>query len=446
MFGPVLAVVMLCLLAFIGGAWTAWRDGFPFDPFLRRAFIGLTAVWTQYLAPKPVFASDAWMPIDGRETGVLKHDPESAFEGHTLVTFGQQAVLIDMAGRPVHRWSLSYEQIRAATGQAGPDMPETWLYWNNARLYPNGDLVVIVAAWETTPVGVAVIKIDRASNLLWAHPRHVHHDLDRDDAGRLYVLDQQVREARPPQLWGLNEPLLDEHVVVLSREGQELRRVSILDAFADSAYAALINEVAPDNLRRWGDYLHTNNVELVTPALAQQFPFLAPGQVILSMRQLDTIAALDLERKTIVWAARGPWRRQHDPDLLPNGHIVLFDNQGDWVRNGRSRVIEVDPKTNGIVWSYPSADGGELWSAYRGQQQVLPNGNVLINEFLRGRLLEVTRDGEIAWEFVSPFRHRLDQSYVGRIMQAQRYGAPEIPFVTARDGLVHRDPEEEAPQ
>ena len=46
---------------------------------------------------------------------------------------------------------------------------------------------------------------------------------------------------------------------------------------------------------------------------------------------------------------RGAWIGQHDPDILPNGNILLFDNDGELGEAGRSRVVEVDPRTTGIV-------------------------------------------------------------------------------------------------
>jgi outer membrane protein assembly factor BamB len=113
----------------------------------------------------------------------------------------------------------------------------------------------------------------------------------------------------------------------------------------------------------------------------------------LSFREISTIAVLDLEQAEIVWAARGVWHFQHDPDLLENGNILLFDNQGDWSRGGLSRVLELDPETMEIVWRYPTRAKGALSSSYRSEQQLLPNGNVLINEFRTGRLLEVNKAG-----------------------------------------------------
>ena len=49
---------------------------------------------------------------------------------------------------------------------------------------------------------------------------------------------------------------------------------------------------------------------------------------------------------------------QHDPDFLPNGHLMVFDNAGRRrpVAGRRSRIVEIDPATRAVVWSY---DGGD---------------------------------------------------------------------------------------
>ena len=46
------------------------------------------------------------------------------------------------------------------------------------------------------------------------------------------------------------------------------------------------------------------------------------------MRHMDTIAMMDPDKGSVVWAAQGPWRSQHDPQFLDNGHLLIFDNFG----------------------------------------------------------------------------------------------------------------------
>lgn len=113
------------------------------------------------------------------------------------------------------------------------------------------------------------------------------------------------------------------------------------------------------------------------------------------------------------------------------GNMLVFDNGGTkaansgagWGRdqNGNlavktkfrpySRVVEFDPITLDIIWSYerhePVPVEGENFALFRsdyfGSAQRLPNGNTMILEGFTGRIFEVTRRGELVWEFVSPF-------------------------------------------
>ena len=72
-----------------------------------------------------------------------------------------------------------------------------------------------------------------------------------------------------------------------------------------------------------------------------------------------------------------------------------------------SQIIEVDPKSNKIVWFFNGMYimGGSFRSFHISGCQRLPNGNTLIAEGETGRIFEVTKDKKIAWEYNSPF-HR----------------------------------------
>jgi outer membrane protein assembly factor BamB len=80
--------------------------------------------------------------------------------------------------------------------------------------------------------------------------------------------------------------------------------------------------------------------------------------------------------------------------MLPNGRVLLFNNGTE-----QSTVLEVDPRTDKIEWQY-TAPG--FFSEKRGSNQRLANGNTLITESDRGRVFEVTPEGEVVWEFVNP--------------------------------------------
>ena len=104
----------------------------------------------------------------------------------------------------------------------------------------------------------------------------------------------------------------------------------------------------------------------------------------------------------MVWSwGRGKLSGPHDATMLSNGNVLVFDNG---LRSKSSRIVEVDPRTNEIVWSYQDPNPQSFFSSHRGAAQRLPNGNTLITDSGGGRAFEVTADGEIVWTFVNPNR------------------------------------------
>jgi hypothetical protein len=157
-------------------------------------------------------------------------------------------------------------------------------------------------------------------------------------------------------------------------------------------------------------------VQVLRRELAPKFPLFKPGQVLISLRNLDTLAVLDPKRGSVVWAARGPWRRQHDSQFLDNGHLLLFDNLGS---TAGSRVLEYDPQTQALPWSYAGENRAPFVSEEGGMGQRLPNGNTLIVNSQGHNLFEVTRSKEVVWSC----------SFDGYIHVGKRFSPDELHFL-----------------
>ncbi len=123
----------------------------------------------------------------------------------------------------------------------------------------------------------------------------------------------------------------------------------------------------------------------------------------------------------------GPHHAHMIPKGLPGeGNILVFDNggaagfgapnpgapTGEWnALRDHSRILEIDPTTLEIIWQYtartagfsPFEEDAKFYSHYKSGAQRLPNGNTLIMESMYGRLIEVTPEHEIVWEYISPF-------------------------------------------
>ena len=87
------------------------------------------------------------------------------------------------------------------------------------------------------------------------------------------------------------------------------------------------------------------------------------------------------------------WGGIHDIHVLPNGHIMLQERM--------RKIVEIDPATKKIVWSYDAANS----NGNKGKRvevhafQPLPNGRIMIAESGPARIIEIDRDGKIHHQF-----------------------------------------------
>lgn len=344
--------------------------------------------------------------------GVTRHDVKRAFAGYNLYTAGHQpaAFLMDMRGRVLHRWAASYEDVWPGT--KGPGTKLSLQFWRRVELFDNGDLLVI---WD----GHGIARLDRDSRVIWKRLNAAHHDLDVSPDGEIYAL---AREAHVIERIDPKHAVLEDFVLVLDSRGEEKRRVSLIEAFERSIE---FGHIWASSERRRGDVFHTNTIELLDGRIADRLPAFAAGNVLISIRFLDAIAVVDLERREVVWAATGTFKRQHDPTVLDSGNLLLFDNTGPGP-DRFSAVQEYDPVAMKLVWEYRGSKEVPFYSHTCGAAQRLPGGNTLITESDAGRAIEVTRDKKIVWEFFNPHRAGDEKEYIATLFEVQRL-PPDFP-------------------
>jgi hypothetical protein len=324
--------------------------------------------------------------------GVSVYRMDCAQPGLNLVTSGHapEALLMDMEGKVLHRWAIDF-------ASAFPDHDENaglWNkrvystdFWRRTYLYPNGDLLAIFD-------GYGIIKMDRDSGLIWANACGAHHDLFVDHDGLIYVL---TRKPRKIPHFSETVPVLEDFITVLDPDGTALKSVSVIEAFERSPYAPMLRRKPPD----LPDLLHTNTVQVFDGSHEDASGIFRRGHVLISSRNIDVIAVIDLSEETVTWALTGQWVAQHEPTLLSDGNILLLDNQGHY---GMSKVIDLDPVTQEIVWAYEGTPENGFYTETSGSTHRLANGNTLIVESNSGRAFEVAVDGEIVWEYFNPER------------------------------------------
>lgn len=321
------------------------------------------------------------------KTGLTAYDLSNACDGYVLYSPMHDAnltLLIDMEGNEVHRWNHDCQP-----GNYGYFLPNGNLFFN-AKIYEE--------PWSLTPPyslfkGGALREMDWDANILWEHrdPYHHHEGRRLPHGGAIYLTFEILSDQEAARVKGGGPPMermLCDVVVEIDAQGKKL-----WEWHAKEHLDINIDKI-PDTTTRW-EWTHLNAAF-----------YIDADHVLMSSRQLSKL--LIVERSTGKIVNRfgpGPFYGQHDPHLLDNGNILLFDN-GCYREGGGSitysQIIEYDMQTRETVWKYQDQLNLNFYSPFISGVDIIPNGNYLITEGSTGRMFQITRDGEIVWEFINP--------------------------------------------
>jgi hypothetical protein len=248
-------------------------------------------------------------------------------------------------------------------------------------------------------VDQGVTRFDTHGDVSWQVELPAHHEVCVAENDTLLVATHTVREWRGRQvrfdeiqrLSPTGEVSLVWDTFVHRAELLAIVPKSPLDTSVDAPLVA----GAPD--AQIYDRFHLNSIQVLPKSeLGERDARFAAGGLLLALRNADLLVIVDPESGDIRWhGGPGLLDFPHMPRFLPTGRILVFDN--GWHR-GHSRVIEVDPVTQEVTWSYAH----ELWSKTRGSAERLPGGTTLIAESERGRAFEIDKQGKVLWEWWNP--------------------------------------------
>ena len=347
---------------------------------------------------------------DNPKTQSVTQSGAKAFDGYYL--FGSrhraEAYLMDGDGTVVHKWKADEKR-------------PPWMY---SILLKNGDILTIAK-------GRYLARYNWNSELIWKKKMGAHHDVTVGPDDNIYVLEHRINQYKYK---GVQIPIMDDNIVVLSQDGKKLRRRKLFPLVRElvpekrfrrirklvqdgADTAKLIREGAPS------DTTHTNSIQVIP----KDIPGVAPaGSILLSVREINRIVILDNRMDNLLWSwGEGELEGQHHATLIDNGNITIFDNG---VRREQSRVTEMNPTSGDIVWTYASDD---FYSRLRGSVQKLPNGNYLVTESDTGHVFEITKTKEQVWEFWNPDVIRSKPPTRGVIYRMMAYPADYL-----EDGLL----------
>jgi hypothetical protein len=394
-------------------------------------------------------------------TGTTIYNPKKSWSGYTLFPARQTGVaLVDMNGNVVRFWKELH-------GFPAKLLPGGHVLGSRGRRDANYGFMdgidLIQADWE----GNIVWKFEEYDYIedpgiegRWMARQH--HDYQREgnpvgyyvpgmepkvSSGNTLILGHKNIENSPVT----DKMLLDDVIYEVNWEGEIVWEWICSDHFKELNFS----EEAKNTLYRnptmvvgegvMADWMHINSMSTLGPNHwyengDQRFH---PDNIIFDARQSNIIAIIDKQTGNIVWQigpdydsspelrAMGWIIGQHHAHMIPKGlpgegNILVFDNGGfagygapnpgspkghNNALRDFSRVIEFDPVTLKVVWQFSYEEAGYLgrmnnyrfYSPLISSAQRLPNGNNLITEGSAGRVIEVTPEYEIVWEYISPY-------------------------------------------
>ena len=383
------------------------------------------------------------------QRGVIKRTPE-ATPGYTLIApfGGQETFLIDLDGNVVHKWTTDRKPSQAAYLLPDGSLLRTAKIPNetfNVRGGPAGGLQ----------------KFDWDGNLTWdyvisSEQMLSHHDIEPMPNGNVLVVVWEYKTRAEAIAVGRDPEKIEDNavwpeaVLEIQQTGPTSGKIvwewHLWDHLVQSHDATKPNFAFPSERpervdinfmdRPIADWIHMNSIDY-NPQL---------DQILMCGRTFDEIWVIDHSTTTaqaagstggtqgkggdllyrwgnpFAWFAGTPFDQklygQHDPHWIPAdrpgaGNILIFNNGSDRDQRPFSTIDELTPPVNPtggytradnepfgpdkLVWRYEDQD--TLYSQRVSGAQRLPNGNTLICSGETGHVFEVTKAGQVVWDY-----------------------------------------------
>ena len=361
--------------------------------------------------------------------GVTYHNPLKTGPGYTLFsTYNHDVWLIDMQGSIVNRWRMPYRpgahQLLLPNGHL--------LFAGVLRDHSELGLPVEMAA-----IGGVLLEVDWDSNLVWkAEVPYQNHDIHPLPNGHVLYHSYHPSGILPPEMAARLKG---------GRPGTE---------FNGQVWGDVVHEIDRQGRIVWEwkarDHLDPEIDALCPLENRTLWPYInslwqcRDGTILIGLRATSEVIRIDYPAgRVLARYGRGRITHQHDARELENGHILVFDNgshRREYAPN-YSRVVEIDPQRDEIVWEYRAPRPSDFYSPVCAGSERLPNGNTVICESWHGRIFEVTREGELVWEYNSPFVGSIVGMTTTMMWRAHRY-LPDYPGLQGKPLDPRRFPRE----
>lgn len=326
--------------------------------------------------------------------------------------------LMDADGEVIHQWRADWFTIWPDADHIPEQLtpkrrPGTIVH--GAIVLESGDVIfnfehlgLICLDWNGTP--------------RWRLAYQTHHSVHRHNDGNLWVCGEKWHFETDPRFPNHVPPFIEQMLLEVSIDGKILKERPVADILTKNGYQGLLHLDLPDDRAAQdfgsgevhGDLRHLNCVEPFPDRL--QPAFFQPGDIVVSLRNINTVFVFERETEKIKFITTGAFLRQHDPDFVDGNTISVFDNNHNGAVDPQSRIVLISAPDNNITDYYAGTPEAPFYNPIMGKTQWLPKGHLLVTDSLSGRAFELDRDREIVWEF----HNLVGDGMVGTVTEVSR--------------------------
>jgi hypothetical protein len=382
-------VASLCLIAFLYG-FAANELDLPPKEQMRQAMSAFKAI--NLIEDDLPTGLERIDPKRGPSTAVTQLDPAAGRE-LLLITggtnrdsarcpkFGCLASIIDRSGKVLRSWPLPLDALFDGVRGFAGDVKLSNFYPIGLGLLRDGSLVATFHIRNAYPYAVGIARIDPDGKVLWKHVDSAHHWFRVGPDERIYAPVQIRRQMKhtPGAAVEIRCPYVvyDEGVRIYGPDGSVERTVMITDMLIRNGYPGMIYSVRDDC-----DPIHLNSVDLVTTEIARRIPGASAGDLLVSLREQSAVMLFDPVSEKIKRIVSGRTAAQHSAKFLPDGSVLVFDNQGGSRSMGGSRILRLNlidgsaqtvfpTKASKPVLPFFSVDGGTVVPSPDGKRAMI---------------------------------------------------------------------------
>jgi len=274
-----------------------------------------------------------------------------------------------------------------------------------------------------------LVRIDACGKIVWTVDGIFSHAIEQDRDGSFWVAYTNPNT----KVANVSPQFREDEIAHVSAAGKILSLTSLEKILRDNGM---------DHLWRARPYsddpFHLNDIQ---PVL-KDGKYWRAGDLLISLRHLSMVMLYRPSTGKIIWSRDHPWRMQHDVNIIDDHRISIFDNNVASAYllpettvgavAGHSRLLVYDFATDSVTSPFEGGFAKADVRAYReGRGTLLSNGDLFVEESPFGRMLRLSPDNRVRWQYVDADDKR--QRY---LLNWSRYLEPDVYTNSIKAGMT----------